>query len=121
MVAMSSIAKPSKQTSRLPSFLGTRRAGATDLVSGATTHRRSFRLLQNASVFQLDELVQIKILEAMALSQRNELRRNALHLRADDFVHIGLEPGSLQALDVVGVDALHLQGDPLVLVGVDTR
>src|SRR5262244_2549896 len=80
-----------------------------------------FRLLQNASLFQLDQLIQIEILEAVALRQFDELRRNALHFGADDFVDVRLEARGLESLDEVGGDTLHFERDPFVLVGVDSR
>src|SRR5437763_12813368 len=69
-------------------------------------------LLQNACVFELDQLVQVEILESLAAREFDELRRDALNLCAHDFVNVGLEAGCLQALDEVRSDALDFERDP---------
>src|ERR1700747_2309973 len=56
-------------------------------------------LLQHARVFELDQLIQVEILEAVAARQFDELRRDALYFRADYFVDIGLKSCGLQSFD----------------------
>src|SRR5215813_5302959 len=110
MVAMSSIVLPHARLGRRPlKNLGTRRAARWTPGSTRQLTEDRVRLLQNASVFQLDQLVQIEIFEAVALGQFDELRRDALYFRTDDFIHIGLEPGGLQTLNIFGGQALHFE------------
>src|SRR5216684_3490390 len=80
---------------------------------------RKLCLLQNACVFQLDQLVQIEILETLAARQFDELRRDSHHFGADDFVDVGLEARGLQRLDEFLGDSLYFERDPFVLVGIN--
>src|SRR5437660_9488763 len=84
----------------------------------AATADNEMCLLQDVCVFELGQLVQVKILETMAARKFDKLRRNAHYFRGNDFVNIWLNTSGLKALDKVCVYSLDFERDPFVLVWV---
>src|SRR5580700_8620984 len=67
--------------------------------------------IQNPQLSQLNQLLQSQILESMLLRTLNELRRNILHLGANDVADTELVSCGLQSLDEFRRDVLHAHGN----------
>src|SRR6266699_2212755 len=75
----------------------------------------SSRRSENIGVLERHEFVQRQVLKSVLARFFNELRRDSLHLRADDFFALQiLEASCLQSLHVLRRDSLHLHPDQLM-------
>src|SRR5262249_33251892 len=75
--------------------------------------------LKNIRLFQLYELLQAQILEAVFRSFLNEVRSDVHNFCADYLIGCGLEACSLESLHVFRSDVLDLHSDDFV--GVELR